>query len=772
MVKSEWYRRLTEKSKAGFRSRKSAMSRRAKEFLKRARMASVLRRKARARGGLARRKSYSTYGFGGYFFTRVDDFVDKVWDERSPLEQTLIGFILCLSIALCINATFCYYLIDTWMRAKTVTHTNPEYEVCDTDTCKRAARVTDVVNITVEPCDSFPNYVCDAARTTFPLSVLQYSGGRWKNALRSAQHEIASFMEAYDEGSNITEETYAMPGQDVLRGFYNVCHQELNNQQQAQSIHEIVDILESVLIVKWPMLEIFESVNIFKTVENLHMSYGVDVIVSISVQRNVMKTRNIQPYIIHVGPPEFLLPQWALLRLSLTSVTIRDYTNLITSIARIFRPRIELEGIAREIISMEYYLAKMLIIKDDFSEYERNVYKLSSLARDKSTVHWHDIIRHMYAKAYGSEDNYDRWLVHIWDLSYLVYIYRLLQDDYNARAIVNYVGWKVVMHFGVLTFRHYFEDFEKKVFGYQQSNKASDVCAELMVLLLPVQSDYLAHNPLHDKPSIISSLTVTFFHEHMVKEKFEPRDTCVATLKALYMNNALREMEKLNASHGNIVADLRTMSPFTSDIIYLERSNTIVIPGLLVHNATEISSLPPVHGFSTIGALIAMKMIEAITFEGSYINYQLDYEDWYSEWSRENYEGLLGCFIDNMDLFSDYHELMQVDCLTILKDVVVMSGASTLAYKAYLMFMGKYEEEFIRANLKGLKITLNQYFFLHFSLNFCESTTSAYYTNFNVPDIVMQLRLSLPLRHNFRMGTDFGCTTSSQMNAPIKCLVI
>ncbi|KAL1471247.1 hypothetical protein MTO96_023758 [Rhipicephalus appendiculatus] len=159
--------------------------------------------------------------------------------------------------------------------------------------------------------------------------------------------------------------------------------------------------------------------------------------------------------------------------------------------------------------------------------------------------------------------------------------------------------------------------------------------------------------------------------------------------------------------------------------------NKIVIPMVMIYNATILTELPPVYAFSTIGAMISIKLMESIMFTGAHINDRIEIQYWHSNDTRNKFSDVVNCTARNVDAIADRSVLLQMDYPQLLEELVMMSGGLSLAYKSYLIFMAKYEEEFVNSNIPDMKLTLNQYFFLQFAMNFCTTKAQEYYSMLN-----------------------------------------
>ncbi|XP_065286666.1 endothelin-converting enzyme 1-like [Dermacentor albipictus] len=114
----------------------------------------------------------------------------------------------------------------------------------------------------------------------------------------------------------------------------------------------------------------------------------------------------------------------------------------------------------------------------------------------------------------------------------------------------------------------------------------------------------------------------------------------------------------------------------------------------------------------------------------------------------------------------------RMDYPQVLEELTMMSGGLSLAYKGYLIFMAKYEEEFVSSNIPDMKLTLNQYFFLQFAMNFCTTKSKEYKSMLNLTGLDSKLRIVVPMQSSFRMSKDFVCADTSVLGTPDKCSIL
>ncbi|XP_049520679.1 uncharacterized protein LOC119444734 [Dermacentor silvarum] len=167
--------------------------------------------------------------------------------------------------------------------------------------------------------------------------------------------------------------------------------------------------------------------------------------------------------------------------------------------------------------------------------------------------------------------------------------------------------------------------------------------------------------------------------------------------------------------------------------------------------------------------MISIKFMEAIVFTGAFINDRLKIQNWHSEYTRKKFSDVVNCTARNVDANACRSALLQMDYPHLLEELTMMSGGLSLAYKGYLIFMAKYEEEFVNSNIPDMKLTLNQYFFLQFAMNFCTTKRKEYNSMLNLTGLDSKLRRN---RYS-RCGEDHPpAQQDAQPNCQARCIFV
>ncbi|KAK8780610.1 hypothetical protein V5799_018049, partial [Amblyomma americanum] len=90
-----------------------------------------------------------------------------------------------------------------------------------------------------------------------------------------------------------------------------------------------------------------------------------------------------------------------------------------------------------------------------------------------------------------------------------------------------------------------------------------------------------------------------------------------------------------------------------------------------------------VYAFSTIGAMVSIKFMEAIMFTGASINDRLQLKNWHSETTKNKFSTVVNCTANNVDQFAYRNDLFQHDYPELLEELTMISGGLSLAFKVF-----------------------------------------------------------------------------------------
>ncbi|CAN7946537.1 unnamed protein product, partial [Ixodes hexagonus] len=191
---------------------------------------------------------------------------------------------------------------------------------------------------------------------------------------------------------------------------------------------------------------------------------------------------------LQIGPPEFTLArEFRARQASNDSVVLASYENSINAIARTFRSGIPLQGIAQEIILLQHYLRQVPL----FSSFQVKWYQLLLQIERKASE-----FNRLNVSERGS------MTVTIWDHRYLHCINRFFEDEFNVRAVVNYLGWIIVELLGFVSYQRQLEAHRMRVYGYSNLSDVVETCGELAVKLAPSYCATLVFNAKENRAVI------------------------------------------------------------------------------------------------------------------------------------------------------------------------------------------------------------------------------------------------------------------------------
>ncbi|XP_040079729.1 uncharacterized protein LOC115317410 [Ixodes scapularis] len=553
---------------------------------------------------------------------------------------------------------------------------------------------------------------------------------------------------------------------------------EITEPNLTVTTREINAVLRKVGIVRWPMLEVIDNPNISNILYESFSLFGLSGLFSLTLETYPGHQRLAlgRTYGFKIGPPEFAFAtELRAKQASSDSAVLASYEDSITAIAQTFRSGIPLQGIAREIVLLQHYLRQMTILKPSIKDYSDNNVTLASLSLDQNMLEWYRLLVRIQERttdrSHQTMSNPGSQVVTIWDKKYLHCINRLFKVEFNVRAVVNYLGWIIVERLGFLSYLHQFDAHRRTVYGYTDPTDVAETCTELVVQLAPQHSASLVFDAEENRALIdyvhwiTQELLESFIFqveqvdwmdkETKLKARRKIEKTTVIVNSGdersddflaswddgqdfvnIIVNNIINETSKQMRSLWENTSDsceeCSALSPFSHEIQYIHRRNVI----------------------------------------GAYINDELDFEDWHSNQTKEKLDEAMNCFANDLDVLSLQSQLLETDYIKLFQAVVCLSGGLSLAYKTYATFMGKYEEQFVESNMRNLKLTLHQYFFLQFARNLCRKYSDQYKKNFNLDDLEDKLRLIVPMRHSFRMARDFVCKEGGQLNAVPLCSII
>ncbi|XP_075539901.1 neprilysin-11-like [Dermacentor variabilis] len=478
------------------------------------------------------------------------------------------------------------------------------------------------INYSVDPCYDFESFACTGARQSPNLATRR-------------RHFSNPWLAQFDNAAKYL--------------------QEVADTNTTKVVERIRAVLRRIGLPWWPMLEVEDHLNLFDVLRESFLHLGITGLFELRVRRDLQfgQPGHTRPYSFHIGPPKLYLPEEFLLLRKEDTPVFRQYEDRVTDVFRAFRKRVELAGIAREIIRLQYYLSKMFRLKPTPQDYYIGSVPLQNLSARDSLTDWH----YFLADFYGDRDNYSvrDAAVNIWNMAYLEYLTRLFSDPYNKRALVNYLGWLMVDSLGHIAFKHQ-PNFYHTGGDVISTRNTVETCARLAMKMAPATSARIVFQATSYRRACVYVLRIA----HELRETFlgqvrwlgwmdrETKEVAMRKIKAMkieisdgetsddgvvdvwhddfpfagielnFRRNATAKLLKwlLRNDTGDDCKGHGYITPFSTNVHYLHWCNKLVIPIVMIHNATMLTELPPVYAFSTIGAMISIKFMEAIVFTG------------------------------------------------------------------------------------------------------------------------------------------------------------
>ncbi|KAL3231972.1 hypothetical protein MRX96_023135, partial [Rhipicephalus microplus] len=282
-----------------------------------------------------------------------DFAIEKVWDMHTPLEQIFWAAIWFVIIMLCITTT--------WLCDLVVMH-------------KKASEFLSSINYSVDPCDDFEGFACTGARQPASLaSRRRHISDPWLVQFDNAAKHLQDCGSIYNfthaallsdvlVNFDFKDEEPRSADYNFMRKFYKKCKPDVTGTSISWVVERIRVVLQEIGLARWPMLEVDDSLDLFDVLQKSFLQLGITGLFTLQVKRDLMfgHMGHAMPYSIHIGPPQLYLPkEFPLLREEDNTAVFEIYRNRVKDVTRAFRKRVELTGISREIIRLQYYLSKV-----------------------------------------------------------------------------------------------------------------------------------------------------------------------------------------------------------------------------------------------------------------------------------------------------------------------------------------------------------------------------------------------------------------------------
>ncbi|KAM7303759.1 neprilysin-11-like [Ixodes scapularis] len=209
-----------------------------------------------------------------------------------------------------------------------------------------------------------------------------------------------------------------------------------------------------------------------------------------------------------------------------------------------------------------------------------------------------------------------------------------------------------------------------------------------------------------------------------------------------------------------------------ADPTYQYLGNFILLPEVYTRSPFLRTDVSPSLNFGALGSIIGRYIIRGFSGYGSLYNSKGEVDDWWSPSTRRNYRQETRCFSSQIQWFTNPFTGEEING-SIHEDTLVSDNAALKsAYKAYKVYMTKYEELYKTIIIEGLDwYTQDQIFFISYAMTMCEKIRrrSLYFFLHASQRIPNHYRTNLPLMNFERFAEAFNCPLGSPMNPELKC---
>ncbi|XP_075550411.1 neprilysin-21-like [Dermacentor variabilis] len=147
-------------------------------------------------------------------------------------------------------------------------------------------------------------------------------------------------------------------------------------------------------------------------------------------------------------------------------------------------------------------------------------------------------------------------------------------------------------------------------------------------------------------------------------------------------------------------------------------------------------------------------------------------DDWWSGMTRRQYGAESVCFKKQVEWFTNPFTGEEINGTVNQDELVADNAAIKEAFKAYRVYMTKYEEYYKMVLIPGLETyNQDQIFFFAYAMTMCEKIRGrAFYYDLHPKKLVPNHhRTNLALMNFDRFAIAFDCPLGSPMNPELKC---
>ncbi|CAN8015641.1 unnamed protein product [Ixodes persulcatus] len=668
----------------------------------------------------------------------------------------------------------------------------------------------------LEPCEDFFEFVCGGWMKMAKVPSDEVLKSVVTDIHRRVEDEISEILN--NTVISYRGQTAAQKSSALYQGCINI-GKYLRNSKGTKPLE---DLLARYDMPHWPVVNRTTNFRVFYLLGNTIRDLGIDALISVKVD---LDYHNSERYILYIGQPTFGVEP-LVLRGKFKSPFFRilhRYKMYIHRCAMLLGANVAAPEIVNEIVSFEAKLAS-IAEPPNVMRNPRSMYNLMSLKMLESAIpeiRWTYFLN-IILRDVGVSLDLDDHVVVMHPL-YLKRLSRLIKGVPSS-TVANYIGWRIVHSMGVHTldrFRRALFRFNRFRYLVQDIPQLPRECVRLTnkLLYFAVGRQYFdrhitkpadRYRKVYDLAEEVRDAFAVLIDLNTWMDP-ETKDRARQKLHYLQLNIGyppwIRSDRDLDEYYKDLpdlrkedffVSLLRTLRvysriefsrlrkfkrsldfgwyPSTVDgsMYYSHLGNYLLLPVDYLQFPFFLLEMPPPINFGAIGSILGEELTHGFGEHGAMYDDRGKLVEWWTRFTHRKYVTGARCISEQYDLYNNPVTGRKLNVNGTLESSIADNAGLRQAFKAYRVYMTKYEEKYGIYSIPGTEpYTMDQLFFIAYALSRCEVARKRSMYFFLKPRdaIPNRFRTIIPLMNFERFADAFGCRVGTIMNPEQKCIV-
>ncbi|XP_064460099.1 neprilysin-1-like isoform X2 [Ornithodoros turicata] len=676
-------------------------------------------------------------------------------------------------------------------------------QTCDYEECRTfVLSLRESLAEYLEPCDDFYEYVCGGWMKKAKVSPDEVLQSIMSETHHKVEDEIGEILN--NTVISYRDQTAMQKAAALYQGCINV---DLRNSKGTKPLE---DLLKHFDIPHWPILNRTAQFRTFYLLGNIIREVGLDAIMSVRVG---MDYHNSDRYIVYVGQPSFGVEPMVLhgrFRSPFFRILHR-YKLYIYRCALLLGANVAAADVVNRIVGFETRLSAIAEPADTVNN-PRRIYNLMSLRTLEGAIpeiRWTYFLN-IILKDVGVSLDLDDHIVVMHPL-YLKRLSRLLKET-PSTAVANYLGWRIVQTMGI----HALDRFRRSRFRFDRYRYLLQDITELPreCVRMTMQLMYFAVGRLYfdrhiTKPAeryrkvydlaeevrdaFAVLIELNTWMDPETKDRARQKwvrsdrdlDDYYKDLPDLRKEEYFVSLLKTKKVHQQIMfSKLRRYKraqdfgwyPEYSEwgMRYSHLGNYLLLPVEYLQFPFFLMAIAPPINFGVLGSIIGQYMTYGFGQQGALYDDRGKLVEWWTRDSHRKFAASANCLAAQYDQFSNPITGKRLNVNATLETNIADNAGLRLAYKAYKVYMTRYEERYGAYSIPSTEPwNLEQIFFISYAMTRCEVSRKRSMYHYLRPreDIPNRFRTIIPLMNFERFAAAFSCPVGGIMNPEQKCVV-